>query len=237
FDDLGTRHAGREAPDVVGREQILDGLHVLVRPERHAIVVIARRLQRVVPVRRAVGQHALRDRLSPARFNIPRPRAGRDELGQAVDCAAAQRERKDEGRAPESRHGGDRIISAIGRERRFQAPIPPVHRRQGGFVAWSWRYSTRPSNMSARGRRARGRPLLSGVSAPNFSGRKTMKFAALCTTFLLLLAAQTAFGQDKPYKEGSVWTVTFVKVKPGMLDTYLRDLGANRKKLMEQAKK
>jgi len=64
-----------------------------------------------------------------------------------------------------------------------------------------------------------------------------MKFAALCTTFLLLLAAQTAFGQDKPYKEGSVWTVTFVKVKPGMLDTYLRDLGANRKKLMEQAKK
>ena len=64
-----------------------------------------------------------------------------------------------------------------------------------------------------------------------------MKFAALCTTFLLTLAAQTAFGQDKPYKEGSVWTVTFVKVKPGMLDTYLRDLGANRKKLMEQAKK
>jgi len=64
-----------------------------------------------------------------------------------------------------------------------------------------------------------------------------MKFAALCTTFLLTLAAQTAFGQDKPYKEGSVWTVTFVKVKPGMMDTYLRDLGANRKKLMEQAKK
>jgi hypothetical protein len=91
--------------------------------------------------------------------------------------------------------------------------------------------------MSARGRRARGRPLSSGVSAPNFSGRKTMKFAALCTTFLLTLAAQTAFGQDKPYKEGSVWTVTFVKVKPGMMDTYLRDLGANRKKLMEQAKK
>ena len=64
-----------------------------------------------------------------------------------------------------------------------------------------------------------------------------MKFIALCTTLLLMLAAQTAFGQEKPYKEGSVWTVTFVKVKPGMMDTYLRDLGANRKKLMEQAKK
>ena len=64
-----------------------------------------------------------------------------------------------------------------------------------------------------------------------------MKFAALCTTLLLMIAAQTAFGQDKPYKEGSVWTMTFVKVKPGMMDMYLRDLGANRKKLMEQAKK
>jgi len=64
-----------------------------------------------------------------------------------------------------------------------------------------------------------------------------MKFAALCTMLVLMLAAQTGFGQEKPYREGSVWTVTFVKVKPGMMDTYLRDLGANRKKLMEQAKK
>ncbi len=64
-----------------------------------------------------------------------------------------------------------------------------------------------------------------------------MKFAALCTMLVLMLAAQTGFGQEKPYKEGSVWTVTFVKVKPGMMDTYLRDLGANRRKLMEQAKK
>jgi len=29
-----------------------------------------------------------------------------------------------------------------------------------------------------------------------------------------MLAAQTGFGQEKPYKEGSVWTVTFVKVSP-----------------------
>lgn len=64
-----------------------------------------------------------------------------------------------------------------------------------------------------------------------------MKFATLFVTLALLLAAQTGFAQDKPYKEGSVWTVTFIKVKPGMMDMYLRDLGANRKKLMEQAKK
>ena len=64
-----------------------------------------------------------------------------------------------------------------------------------------------------------------------------MKFVALCITALSMLAAQSGYGQEKPFKEGSVWTVTFVKVKPGMMDTYLRDLSANRKRLMEQAKK
>ena len=64
-----------------------------------------------------------------------------------------------------------------------------------------------------------------------------MNFAkALCAALALLLAAPV-FGQEVPYREGSVWSVTFIKVKPGMFDTYLRDLAANRKKLMEQAKK
>lgn len=64
-----------------------------------------------------------------------------------------------------------------------------------------------------------------------------MKFVALCTTVLLMLFAQAGFAQDKPYKEGSVWSVTFIKVKPGMFDTYIRDLSANRRPLMEQGKK
>lgn len=64
-----------------------------------------------------------------------------------------------------------------------------------------------------------------------------MKLVALCSTVVLMLVAQAGFAQDKPYKEGSVWAVTFVKVKPGMFDLYLRDLAANRKPLMEQAKK
>src|SRR4051794_16419594 len=63
-----------------------------------------------------------------------------------------------------------------------------------------------------------------------------MKLVALCTTLLLLVAPAT-FAQDKPFKDGSVWSVTFVKVKPGMFDAYMKDLAANRKKLMEQAKK
>jgi hypothetical protein len=64
-----------------------------------------------------------------------------------------------------------------------------------------------------------------------------MKFVALCTTVVLMLFAQATLAQDKPYKQGSVWAVTFIKVKPGMFDVYLRDLAANRKPLMEQAKK
>ena len=61
-----------------------------------------------------------------------------------------------------------------------------------------------------------------------------MKFVAL---LVLMFVAQAGFAQDKPFKDGSVWSVTFVKVKPGMFDVYMKDLAANRKKLMEQAKK
>jgi hypothetical protein len=43
--------------------------------------------------------------------------------------------------------------------------------------------------------------------------------------------------QDKPYREGSVWSVGLIKVKPGMLNAYMRDLAATRKPLMAEAKK
>ena len=63
------------------------------------------------------------------------------------------------------------------------------------------------------------------------------RYVGLCTTVVLMLFAQAVLAQDKPFKEGSVWSVTFVKVKPGMFDIYIRDLAANRKPLMEAAKK
>jgi hypothetical protein len=46
-----------------------------------------------------------------------------------------------------------------------------------------------------------------------------------------------AFAQDKPYTEGTVWTVTMIRVKPGMFDVYMRDLLPLRKKIDEEAKK
>jgi hypothetical protein len=52
-----------------------------------------------------------------------------------------------------------------------------------------------------------------------------------------MFGSQATIAQDKPYKEGTVWSITFIKVKPGMFDVYMRDLAAQRKKLMEEAKK
>lgn len=60
---------------------------------------------------------------------------------------------------------------------------------------------------------------------------------SLMVAALLLAAALPASAQDKPYKEGTVWSVSFIKVKPGMFDVYMRDLASARKKLMEDAKK
>jgi hypothetical protein len=84
---------------------------------------------------------------------------------------------------------------------------------------------------------AAGHPAVQHAGASTFSRENTMKIVALCTMLALAIAGPSAFAQDKPYKEGSIWSVTFVRVKPGMFDTYIRDLGANRRPLMEQAKK
>ena len=51
-----------------------------------------------------------------------------------------------------------------------------------------------------------------------------------------LLTAGSAIAQDMPYKEGSLWNVTLIKVKPGMFNTYMRDLAATRRPIMDEAK-
>ena len=54
---------------------------------------------------------------------------------------------------------------------------------------------------------------------------------------LFVFWTQTSIAQDKPYKEGTVWSVSFIKVRPGMFDVYMRDLATTRKNLMNEAKK
>jgi hypothetical protein len=54
---------------------------------------------------------------------------------------------------------------------------------------------------------------------------------------LVAALAGPAMAQEKPWKDGTVWNVTFVKTKAGMGDIYLRDLAANWKRLMDAAQK
>jgi len=83
-----------------------------------------------------------------------------------------------------------------------------------------------------------------GVAVPHSDSANDMelhmslvKTMAAFAFGLLLSLPQTSLAQNQPYTEGTVWSVTFIRVKPGMFDTYMRDLASQRKKLMEEAKK
>ncbi|HEY4139398.1 MAG TPA: hypothetical protein VGN65_13130 [Casimicrobiaceae bacterium] len=58
-------------------------------------------------------------------------------------------------------------------------------------------------------------------------------FIAVCA---VAITATAAFAADRPFTLGSVWTVTLVRVKPGMDVTYLRDLAAGWKHVMDEAR-
>jgi hypothetical protein len=63
------------------------------------------------------------------------------------------------------------------------------------------------------------------------------RLATLVLFGMLFLGSVVAYGQEKPYTEGAVWSITMVRVKPGMLDVYMRDVLPLRKKIDEEAKK
>ena len=55
---------------------------------------------------------------------------------------------------------------------------------------------------------------------------------------LLALNSVIVYAQDaKPYTEGPVWSITLIRVKPGMSDAYLREVIPLRKKVNEEAMK
>ncbi|HEU0200506.1 MAG TPA: hypothetical protein VFR86_08725 [Burkholderiaceae bacterium] len=59
----------------------------------------------------------------------------------------------------------------------------------------------------------------------------------LWSFFGLCLLAGGVAAQSKPYAEGTVWAVSFIQVKAGMLDVYLRELAPQRKAIIDEAKK
>jgi hypothetical protein len=66
--------------------------------------------------------------------------------------------------------------------------------------------------------------------------KRTTRFLAVIAAGTLL-ALPLARAEDRPYTEGHVWVVTMVKVKYGMMDTYLNDVIPMRKKIDEEARK
>jgi hypothetical protein len=54
---------------------------------------------------------------------------------------------------------------------------------------------------------------------------------------LLPFAMTVATAQDKPYTEGTVWSISMIRVKPGMFDVYMREVLPMRKKINDEARK
>jgi hypothetical protein len=70
---------------------------------------------------------------------------------------------------------------------------------------------------------------------PRENRMKNLK--ALVVACVIGLTAGTAVAADRPYTMGSVWTLTLVRVKPGMDQQYLTDLAGSWKRAMDEAKK
>lgn len=66
---------------------------------------------------------------------------------------------------------------------------------------------------------------------------KKLSLLALIGVLISSSLCQSASAQsDKPYTEGSVWLISYVKAKDGMEEPYLKDLDAHWVKLMQTAK-
>jgi hypothetical protein len=66
---------------------------------------------------------------------------------------------------------------------------------------------------------------------------KSFKLFVVSMLCAACLIADAALAADRPYTQGSVWTVTFVRVKPGMSTQYLGDLAKTWKQVMDEARK
>ena len=62
--------------------------------------------------------------------------------------------------------------------------------------------------------------------------------AVLASAFAMFLVTPVLADQDDPpYKEGSVWHLSFIKVKAQLYDEYFRDVLPNRKRVLDEYQK
>src|ERR1700681_3942292 len=65
---------------------------------------------------------------------------------------------------------------------------------------------------------------------------KKLLFLFSLTLFILMIQLTVSAQSSKPYTEGPVWNVQFIKTKPGMTLLYLRNLSDGWIKIMNEAK-
>jgi hypothetical protein len=66
---------------------------------------------------------------------------------------------------------------------------------------------------------------------------KVLILAFLLNAVAGSLIGQKAKAQELPYTEGTIWSLIFLRIKPGMLDVYLKDIAPQRKMLIEEGRK
>ena len=63
------------------------------------------------------------------------------------------------------------------------------------------------------------------------------KYIFLLLFIIAVSLPSISLSQSLPYTEGSVWDITFIKIKPGMDNEYLKNLSAEWQKQNEELKK
>ncbi|MBA3770839.1 MAG: hypothetical protein H0X08_10160 [Blastocatellia bacterium] len=67
---------------------------------------------------------------------------------------------------------------------------------------------------------------------------KIRPFVALCCVAIVLMLSGISMGQVKrPFRDGPVWDIAFIKMKPGMETAYLNYIATDWKKNQEASKK
>ena len=61
--------------------------------------------------------------------------------------------------------------------------------------------------------------------------------SVLLAALLVFSATRSSAMTDRPYTEGPVTVLSFIKIKPGMFDAYMKWVATDRKKLLDEEKK
>jgi len=123
-------------------------------------------------------------------------------------------------------------LAAAGPRRSFSRTDPmttDAQRELAGFCEW------------LGGRRGFGSACAAASAVRPYSNPQGGSMRRVLPIFsaplLILTLTSPAVGQERPYTEGNVVVVSYIRIKPGMFDKYVKYLDTDYKKLVEAQKK